>query len=140
MPTYQTPVSENPSFAPVANQPRMEIGFYQWFQSLRMALSSSPAATQADSVGGKVTVNASTGIITTEALTTAAGAVYALTLTNDQITEQTNLMVTVSNGTNTGGAPILWSVVVRAGAATINAKNIGATALNGSLQFNFLLF
>jgi hypothetical protein len=139
-PSYQTPVSEDPAFAPIADQPRMDLAFYQWFQALIRRLNATPAASTATSVAGRAAVNASSAIITTEALTTASEAIYTLTLSNNQITGATNLILAVSNGTNTGGIPVLWSVTVGGQVANIKIKNAGASAFNGTLQINCLLF
>jgi hypothetical protein len=140
LPTYQTPVAEDPDFAPIANQPRMEIGFYQWLQNVMKRLSYSPTASFVNATDGKASANASSLVVTTEPLTTAVNAFYSLTLTNNQISAQTNLLVTISNGTNTASVPLLWSVVPANGTAAIRVKNVGAAAFNGTLQLNLLLF
>lgn len=98
---------------------------------------SSGSGTTATAVAGAATINVTAGIITTEALTTAAAAVYTLTLSDQQIKAGSNLLVTVSNGTNTGGVAVLQGVTPSSGSAIITVINNGATAFNGTLLIQF---
>ena len=61
----------------------------------------------AAATSGAATLNKMSGVITTEALTTATGATYTLTLTNSDIAAADLVFVSVGNGTNTAGAPAL---------------------------------
>jgi hypothetical protein len=88
---------------------------------------------------GSIALTGPKGIITTEALTTPAGVTYTLTLTNPQIEAASLLMLTVSNGTNTAGLAVVESFVVGNGLATIQVKNAGAAAFNGTLVIQFLV-
>lgn len=86
------------------------------------------------------TVNTQAGQITTESLTTAAGADYTFTLTNSVIAATSGVFVSVGNGTNTGGTPCLANVTPAAGSATIIIQNIHASAaFNGTLTLNFFV-
>ena len=100
---------------------------------------NSGSAQTATAVAGAASINTPRGIITTENLTTAAGATYTLTLTDPCIRFTSNVMVTVSNGTNTGGAAVLQSVVAGVGVVTIKVLNNGATAFNGKLTVQFAI-
>jgi len=85
---------------------------------------------------GAATCNDYMCIITSEALTTAQNAKYTLTLTNDKIAAADMLQVTVGNGTNSAGTPILQTATPAAGSATIIVanKHDSAVALNGTLK------
>ncbi len=92
----------------------------------------------ATAVTGAATLNKASGKITTEALTTAAGASYTLTLTNSQIAAADTVFVSLANGTNSAGLPMVGLVTPAAGSATIVVNNIHASAaLNGTLVISF---
>lgn len=87
---------------------------------------------------GAVTTNARCGLITSEALTTAAGAAYTLTITNDQVHANAVVLVTIEQGTNTGGTPTLGLVTPAAGSVVIIVRNTHATtAFNGTIKARF---
>ena len=87
-----------------------------------------------------VTLSKKSGKITTEALTTAAGATYLCTLTNTKIAATSMLFVSVGDGTNTQGVPIVEAVNAGAGSATIEIQNNHASeAFNGTLTFDVLV-
>lgn len=95
----------------------------------------------ATAAAGAATLNAQCGTITTEALTTAAGADYTLTLTNTRVDAGCVPFFSVSNGTNTAGSPC-WahSSVVTEDQLIVKVRNTHASAaLNGTLKINFLL-
>jgi hypothetical protein len=90
---------------------------------------------------GAATLSKNAGVITTEALTTAGLADYTLTLTNTAIAAADQLMVSVGNGSNTQGDPVVGAVTPGAGSAVIVIRNAHATqALNGTLRISFVLF
>lgn len=86
-----------------------------------------------------VTVNGSSGVITTSALTTAAGGTYAITLTNSAIASSSVILLSNQGGTNT----ILATAIVAVpdvGSATITIKNVDLiNALNGTIIYGFLV-
>lgn len=87
---------------------------------------------------GAATLNKQTGQVTTASLTTAIGANYTLTLTNSLVAAAKVVVVSVGNGTNTGGTPIVSTVTPGDGSVVIIVKNDHAsTALNGTLLINF---
>lgn len=93
------------------------------------------------STAGAATVNTQTGQITTEALSTAAGATYSFTLTNALIKVASIVLVTVGKGTATAGTPVVAWVTPAAGSAVIILQNIHASAaLNGTVTLNFTVF
>lgn len=92
----------------------------------------------AAATGGAATLAKSAGVITSEALTTAALATYTLTLTNSTIAAADQVMVSLQNGTNTQGWLHLERVTPGAGSVVIVVRNIHVTeALNGTIKIAF---
>ena len=92
----------------------------------------------ATSTAAAATINAQTGLITTEALTTAAAATYTFTLTNAAITANSIVLVTVGKGTATAGEPAVHFVTPAAGSCVILIRNDAAVAaLNGTIKIGF---
>jgi hypothetical protein len=86
------------------------------------------------------TLNANDGIVTTPALTTAAGATFTLTVTNANATPNSIVQVEVmGGGTNTNLGTYVNEVTPAAGSFTVNLKNGNAGALNGSVKIGFSL-
>ena len=89
---------------------------------------------------GAVTSNANSGVITTEALATAAAGVQAYTLTNSKIKASNFVLFSPGLGTATTGLPLIGSVVTAAGSCTFVIKNgDAAAAFNGTLKVGFLI-
>ena len=88
-----------------------------------------------------VTINDYIGKITTEALTTSQNGIETITLTNSKIAAADIVLVTVGNGTNTQGTPMLGIVTPAAGSCVIKVINKHATAeaLNGTLKLGFVV-
>lgn len=87
-----------------------------------------------------VTVNEQSGVITTSALTTAAGSSYSITFTNSKIATSSVVMLSWMGGTNTTKTVSL-SATAGNGTSTISINNIGpTTALNGTLIIGFAVF
>jgi len=94
----------------------------------------------ASATTGAATLSKMAGIITSEALTTAAGATYTLTLTNTKITANSNILVTTGYGTSTAGVPIVQKVTPGAGSASIVIlNNDAAAALNGTILIQYMI-
>jgi hypothetical protein len=105
------------------------------------SLQSDTGTRTAAATAGAATLNKTSGIITSEALVTAAAATYTLTITNSTIAGTENVQVTIGNGTNSAGAPCLTTVNVSAGSIVIVIKNVHASAaLNGTLTASFVAF
>lgn len=81
------------------------------------------------------------GKVTTEDLTTAQNAIYTLTLTNTKIAAADIVLVSVANGTNTQGTPMLGAVTPAANSVVIKVinKHASAEALNGTLIISFVV-
>ncbi len=92
----------------------------------------------ATSTVAAATINKQSGVITTEALTTAAAAAYAFTLTNSRIASTSIVILQLMGGTNTTRGLELRAIP-GAGSATISIfnNNVAASALNGTLIFGF---
>jgi hypothetical protein len=92
----------------------------------------------ATAVAGAATLNKNAGVITTESLSTAAAAIYTLTLTNSAIAATDQVFVSVAFGTATTGVPALTTVAPAPGSVVIKVQNIAASAaLNGTLKIAF---
>lgn len=90
---------------------------------------------------GAATLNASVGKITSEALTTAAGATYTLTITNSKIAAADIVVASVAYGTSTTGTPTVVRVTPAAGSVVIILQNVHAdAAVNGTLKISFATF
>lgn len=77
------------------------------------------------------TLSAPTGKITTEALTTAAGASQALTITNAAVVPTDIILVTRNGGTDTTNSQTI-NAVAGTGSYVITLTNPGAAAFNGT--------
>jgi hypothetical protein len=98
-------------------------------------------ASSATSTAAAATLDKTAGQITTEALTTAAGATYTFTLTNSLIAATSIVLVTVGKGTATTGEPVVQFVTPAAGSVVILIRNVAASAaLNGTITINFAVF
>lgn len=95
----------------------------------------------AAATAGAATLSATAGKVTTEALTTAQNGVYTLTLTNAQIAAADMVFVSVANGSNSQGTPVVTRVQPAAGSVVIQISNLHASAVafNGTLVVSFLV-
>jgi hypothetical protein len=96
----------------------------------------------ATATAGAATLANRFGVITTEALTTAQGAIYTLTITNTQIAADDVVMASVANGTNSQGTPVVQRVQPAAGSLVVTVCNqhASAQAFNGTLKISFAAF
>ena len=95
----------------------------------------------ATATAGAATLNRSVGKVTSEALTTAAGASYTLTLTNSKIAAADVVLASVNRGAGTTGTPAITRVVPAAGSCVIVVQNIHASeALNAAVVISFVTF
>ena len=95
-------------------------------------------------VSGSCTINTRQGIITTASLTTGTAAATTFDLINNKIGANSQIIVTIGNGTNTGGLPTAGFITTSvAGSCTIRVVNASSasdgTALNGTLKINFIV-
>ena len=95
----------------------------------------------ATATAGAATLNKGAGVVTSEALTTAAGATYTLTITDSAIAAADQVMASVAYGTSTTGTPAITRVTPGAGSVVIIVQNIHASAaLNGTIKVSFATF
>jgi hypothetical protein len=98
------------------------------------------AASTGTSASAAVTINAISGTITTESLTTAAVTVATLTVTNSYCTANSTVLVQMCGGSYTTGVPVVIKAVPAAGSFVISFVNTHASAaLNGTLKFKFII-
>ncbi len=84
-----------------------------------------------------VTASGFNGVITTSALTTAAGSSYAITWTNTKVTTGSKIFITSASGTNTR-KNFNVEVVAGSGSATLTIYNSEPlNALNGTIILNY---
>jgi hypothetical protein len=103
--------------------------------------TTAPGAAAATAASGAATLNEGFGVVTSESLTTAAGALYTLTLTDAAITANSIVMASVQLGTSTTGVPQVVSVAPATGSVVIIVKNIHASAaFNGTIKVSFVVF
>lgn len=94
----------------------------------------------ATGASGAVTLNAYAGTITTESLSTAAGGTQSYVITNSKIKADSVVAITVGNGSNSAGSPVITTVTPANGSVTVVVQNIHASAaLNGTLKLNFVV-
>lgn len=95
----------------------------------------------ATAVAGAATLSKNAGIITTESVVTAAGAIYTLTLTNTLIKSTDLVMASVQYGTNSQGDPDVLTIAPATGSVVIKVKNTHATlAFNGTLKITYVVY
>jgi hypothetical protein len=95
----------------------------------------------ASATAGAATLNKNAGVITSEALTTAAGATYVLDITNSTAAAADQVTASVQFGTSTTGTPAVTSVsTATAGHIIVTVQNIHASAaLNGTIKVSFVV-
>jgi len=83
------------------------------------------------------TVNGNAGVITTSALTTAAGASYAITWTNTAISASSSILLSLMGGTNTV-KNMQFQATAGSGTSTLTIYNTDpAAALNGTVLIGY---
>ena len=102
--------------------------------------NKSEVFADATASSGAATANGYCGQVTSESLTTAHAAFYALTLTNGKIKSTSNVFVSVQTGSNTTVGLLVGEVTVSAGQVVINILNNHASAaLNGTIKISYLV-
>jgi hypothetical protein len=95
----------------------------------------------ATATAGAATLNQLSGLVTSESLSTAAGASYVLTITDNKIAATDEVLVVISGGTNSAGTPVLMKAVPGNGSLVVTITNLHATvALSGTLRVTFATF
>jgi len=109
--------------------------------SLRGNLVSNSGTTSATgNPAGATTFNGIAGRITTENVTQAPQGTYSLAISNTAISNTDVIFASVANGTNTGGAVALGTVLAATGKVTIAIVNalVTGTSFNGTMVVTFL--
>ena len=107
---------------------------FTYFSALGVRTGTATAA------AGAATLNAESGVITSESLTTAAAAEYTLTLTNSKVAAGDVVVASVATGTNTKAPIYVTEVVPAAGSVVIKVRNDNAAALDGTIKIAFVVF
>lgn len=97
----------------------------------------------ASATAGAATLNQPSGIVTTQALTTAAAgaATDVITITNNQVLATDIIQCTLGYGTNTNGTPVLVSAIAGSGQIVCRIMNAHpSAALNGTLTLAFVIW
>ncbi len=92
----------------------------------------------ATSTGNSSTANAGSGAITTASLTTAQGAVTAITLTNSRVAVGDMVQCTVDPMSSAGG-PFCANAAVSNGQIIFNVGNFAAAALNNTVRIYWVI-
>lgn len=88
-----------------------------------------------------ITLNRQSGTLTTKSLTTAAGDLYVLTLTNSLISSTSKIFASLNDGTITQGLTILYQTRPSSGTGSIVIYNAHASqAFNGTLKIYYVIF
>ena len=103
------------------------------------ALAAGMIANRTTLTSNAGTLATTSGLVTTESLSTAAGATQGFTVTNSLVAATSNIVIDVHNGTNQFGAPALQSLTPAAGSFSAVIVNNGTAAFNGTLQIPFKL-
>jgi hypothetical protein len=104
------------------------------------ALQIDTGTKTAQAASGAATLNKMSGVITTDSLTTAAGADYTLTLTDSDVAAGDSVFANIQGGTNSTGVPVLLSATPGAGEIVFVVANLAASAaLNGTLKIAFMV-
>lgn len=92
----------------------------------------------ATATAGAATLNKTSGKVTSEALTTAAGAIYTLTIANTRVAATDQCFASVAYGTASAGAPGVTRVTPGSGSLVVIVRNHDASAaLNGTAVISF---
>src|SRR5688572_4628699 len=95
----------------------------------------------ATAIAGAATLSKPSGTITSESLTTAAGADYGFMLTNTLISATSKVFVTVDTGSNTTEGISVQRVTPGSGSVGIIVRNTHASAAwNGTIKISFVVF
>lgn len=103
------------------------------------SLTATPGT--ATAVSGAATLNQDGGTVTSESLTTAAGASYTLTLGCAKVNPNSLVLASVANNSNTQGDPSVQKITPGTGQVTIVVVNRHSSqAFNGTLNIAFVVF
>lgn len=121
----------------------LPIAFAQPAKALDVSLDGNVILNSgtATATAGAATLANKAGKVTSEALTTAAAAVYTLTITNSAVLAADICQASVAYGTASAGIPAISRVQPAAGSLVVTVQNIAAAAaLNGTIVVAFTCF
>lgn len=93
----------------------------------------------ATSTAGAATTQTQSSVVTTEALTTIAGATYTFTLTNALINANSVVIPIAGRGTATTGGLTPIYVTPAAGSCVVIFQNVTLAAVNGTTKIAFFI-
>ncbi len=106
----------------------------------QLTVGSPDVSRVATATAGAATLHTPSGVVTSEALVTAASGVYTLTLTNSTIAAGDIVLATAGNGTNTTGTPGVATVTPANGSVVILVSNDSTgAAFNGTVKVSFVV-
>lgn len=95
----------------------------------------------ATATAGAATLANKAGVVTSESLSTAAGAVYTLTITNTVVAASDLCFASVAYGTSSTGSPAVTRVTPASGSLVVLVQNVHASAaLNGTILVSYSCF
>lgn len=104
----------------------------------QLNIGPSGTVTQITSRATGVTLNTTSGRITTDPTSLAAGAEATFTVTNSTVSATSVPNVALASGSTTSGATLVFVSAVAAGSFDITISNLhAATAETGALVINF---
>lgn len=101
--------------------------------------AATGSVTQQTSKSTGVTLNTSCGTITMNNAALAGATNASFTLTNNKISAQDALILSIVSGPATAGSYTLWTTALAAGSAQITLRNITAGSLSEAVVFNFVI-
>lgn len=101
------------------------------------AMACAAALNAASATAGAATLAGMAGSVTSEALSTAAGATYTLTITNTAMTAATAVQAVAYSKSNTTPGFYVSSITPASGSLVIVVTNGGTAALNGTIIVSF---
>lgn len=118
--------------------PEVNNDFYRNQRMSMQGIASEVGTATASS--GAATLNDLAGLVTSEALSTAAAGEYTLTLTNSKIAAGDLVFATAGLGTATTGTPGIGGCTPGAGTCAITVTNLHASAaFNGTIKIGFFV-
>lgn len=111
-----------------------------WNSAGSSVLNADSGTTTASGTGGTSTATLSkmAGIITTDAITTAAGATHTMTITNTLVASGDLVLVWLVGGANTKPGTQI-EALAGSSAITVKIKNNNAAAIDGTVIFGFMV-
>lgn len=139
--TFQ-PGASGPTMVFKASPPSINLNYTipDVLGNANMVLSTQSSVTQATSISTGVTLNGSSGIITTVSVSILAStAIGTFTFTNSFITTTSVILASICGGSYSAGFPAVVVGAISAGSCTISLMNVGTATLSGTIMISFLV-